>query len=73
MLPLEVRIANRICQLKAKMCANWIINDLLGHLKREGIEIEDSPITPKQIADLVDLMDIKKEIIEIVLEELRRK
>jgi aspartyl-tRNA(Asn)/glutamyl-tRNA(Gln) amidotransferase subunit B len=40
----------------AKLVANWTINDLLGRLGADGREIEDSPITPEHIGELVGLI-----------------
>lgn len=36
--------------------ANWVMGDLLGALKAEGKEINESPIQPEQLAELVDLI-----------------
>ncbi len=56
-----------------KMIANWILNELLGKLNEEGVEISKSPVTPKHIAELVELIDsgvisgkIGKEVFEEV-------
>ena len=40
----------------AKLVANWTINDLLGRLGADGREIEDSPIPPEGISELVGLI-----------------
>jgi aspartyl-tRNA(Asn)/glutamyl-tRNA(Gln) amidotransferase subunit B len=40
----------------AKGIANIVVNDLFGKLKSAGLEITDSPISPKQIAAVVSLM-----------------
>ena len=40
----------------AKLVANWTINDLLGRLGADGREIEDSPIGPDAISELVGLI-----------------
>ncbi len=40
----------------AKMIANWITGDLFGHLNREGLEIEQSPVSPENLGALVDLI-----------------
>jgi aspartyl-tRNA(Asn)/glutamyl-tRNA(Gln) amidotransferase subunit B len=40
----------------AKLVANWTINDLLGRLGADGREIEDSPIPPEGINELVGLI-----------------
>lgn len=40
-----------------KSAANWITSDLLGYLNQEGIELEQSKITPKLLAGMLQLMD----------------
>lgn len=40
----------------AKMAANWVTNELLGALNKQGIGIEDSPIAAKQLGGLIDLI-----------------
>lgn len=40
----------------AKLIANWIINDLLGALNKEGLDITGSPVSPEQLGELVDLI-----------------
>ncbi|MGI9433213.1 MAG: Asp-tRNA(Asn)/Glu-tRNA(Gln) amidotransferase subunit GatB [Geminicoccaceae bacterium] len=40
----------------AKMVANWITTDLFGHLNREGLEIEQSPVSPESLGTLTDLI-----------------
>jgi aspartyl-tRNA(Asn)/glutamyl-tRNA(Gln) amidotransferase subunit B len=56
-----------------KMIANWILNELLGKLNEEGIEISKSPVKPEHIAELVELINtgvisgkIGKEVFEEV-------
>jgi aspartyl-tRNA(Asn)/glutamyl-tRNA(Gln) amidotransferase subunit B len=39
-----------------KLAANWILNELLGLLNKEGRDITDSPIKAKQIGGLVALI-----------------
>jgi aspartyl-tRNA(Asn)/glutamyl-tRNA(Gln) amidotransferase subunit B len=39
-----------------KLAANWILNELLGLLNKEGKDIVDSPIGAKQVAGLVALI-----------------
>jgi len=41
----------------AKLVANWTINDLLGRLAADGRGIEDSPLRPEAIAELVALIE----------------
>ena len=40
----------------AKMVANWITGDLFGHLNREGLEIEQSPVSAENLGKLTDLI-----------------
>ena len=41
----------------AKLVANWVANELLGHLARDGREIAESPISAGDIAGLVELIE----------------
>ncbi|MBL8556473.1 MAG: Asp-tRNA(Asn)/Glu-tRNA(Gln) amidotransferase subunit GatB [Phenylobacterium sp.] len=41
----------------AKLTANWVTNDLAARLTADGVEIEDSPIGPETIAELVQLIE----------------
>lgn len=41
----------------AKLCANWIQAELLGELNRLGKSIIKSPVTPKQLAGLLALIE----------------
>jgi len=59
-----------------KQAANWVINDLLGLLNKAGLPIEQSPIAPSQLGDLLDLIreevisgKIAKDVFEILFEE----
>ena len=40
-----------------KAIANWIINELLGRLNGESLDITESPVKPNHIAELVKLID----------------
>ncbi len=40
----------------AKMVANWITGDLFGHLNREGLSIEQSPISADHLGQLTALI-----------------
>ena len=40
-----------------KLVANWTINDLLGRLSRDGLDIGESPIAPGALAELVELIE----------------
>ncbi|MGC1302102.1 MAG: Asp-tRNA(Asn)/Glu-tRNA(Gln) amidotransferase subunit GatB [Caulobacteraceae bacterium] len=41
----------------AKLVANWVSNDLVGRLGKEDKGIEDSPVPPEAIAELVALIE----------------
>ncbi|HUO11392.1 MAG TPA: Asp-tRNA(Asn)/Glu-tRNA(Gln) amidotransferase subunit GatB, partial [Caulobacteraceae bacterium] len=41
----------------AKLTANWVTNELLGHLAKDGLEITESPILASDIAGLVELIE----------------
>ncbi|MGH6957830.1 MAG: Asp-tRNA(Asn)/Glu-tRNA(Gln) amidotransferase subunit GatB [Caulobacteraceae bacterium] len=41
----------------AKLTANWVANELLGHLAKDGLEIGESPIPASDIAGLVELVE----------------
>jgi aspartyl-tRNA(Asn)/glutamyl-tRNA(Gln) amidotransferase subunit B len=41
----------------AKLVANWVTNDLAARLTAGGIDIQDSPISPAAIAELVQLIE----------------
>jgi aspartyl-tRNA(Asn)/glutamyl-tRNA(Gln) amidotransferase subunit B len=36
-----------------KLCANWVMGDLLGALNKNNLEITESPISPEQLGKLV--------------------
>ena len=40
----------------ATMVANWITTDLFGHLNREGLEIDQSPVAASDLGMLTDLI-----------------
>ena len=55
----------------AKLVANWVTNELLARLAKDGLEIDESPIPPDDIAGLVQLIEegvisskIAKEVFE---------
>ncbi|MEI4233158.1 Asp-tRNA(Asn)/Glu-tRNA(Gln) amidotransferase subunit GatB [Roseovarius sp. D22-M7] len=59
-----------------KLAANWVINELFGRLKKEDHAIEDSPVSPAQLAAIVRLIKsdaisgkIAKDVFEIVYTE----
>ncbi|MFN3230133.1 MAG: Asp-tRNA(Asn)/Glu-tRNA(Gln) amidotransferase subunit GatB [Asticcacaulis sp.] len=56
---------------EAKLVANWVTNELLARLTKDGIEIARSPLGPDMIAELVELIEtdvisskIAKEVFE---------
>jgi aspartyl-tRNA(Asn)/glutamyl-tRNA(Gln) amidotransferase subunit B len=59
-----------------KLAANWVINELFGRLNKEGLAIEASPVSAKQLGSIVDLIasgtisgKIAKDLFEIVWTE----
>ena len=59
-----------------KTCANWVINELFGRLKRDDKSITESPLAPSQLGGIVDLIasdaisgKIAKDLFEIVYTE----
>ena len=58
-----------------KQGANWVVAELFGALNRRGENIEQSPVVPKQAAELLGLVadrtisgTIAKQVFEIMLE-----
>ncbi len=58
-----------------KMIANWLLNDLLGLLNDKQIPLEESPVSPEKLAELVKLIKenvistkIGKEVIKEMVE-----
>jgi len=56
-----------------KTAANWIINELFGRLKKERRDIADSPVSARQLGQIIDLIangdisgKIAKDLFEIV-------
>ncbi len=59
-----------------KLAANWVINELFGRLNKEGLGIETSPVSSKQLGGIVELISngtisgkIAKELFELVWSE----
>ncbi|MEM8972981.1 MAG: Asp-tRNA(Asn)/Glu-tRNA(Gln) amidotransferase subunit GatB [Pseudomonadota bacterium] len=59
-----------------KLAANWVINDVFGRLNKEGLEIEQSPVSADQLGNILDLIQnntisgkIAKDLFEIVWSE----
>ncbi|PCD03104.1 Asp-tRNA(Asn)/Glu-tRNA(Gln) amidotransferase GatCAB subunit B [Sphingomonas spermidinifaciens] len=62
-------------KVTAKAASNWVISDLFGALNRIGKDIESSPVTPAQGAELLRLIadgtisnTLGKQVFEIMLE-----
>ena len=60
----------------AQLAANWVINEWLGRLNKEGMDISESPISADQLGKIVDLIKagdisgkIAKDLFEIVWTE----
>ncbi|EAU42579.1 aspartyl/glutamyl-tRNA amidotransferase subunit B [Fulvimarina pelagi HTCC2506] len=60
----------------AKQAANWVINDLLGALNKDGKSIEETPVSAAQLGAILDLIregtisgKIAKDLFEIVWNE----
>jgi aspartyl-tRNA(Asn)/glutamyl-tRNA(Gln) amidotransferase subunit B len=58
-----------------KIVSNWILNDLLGFLNERKISIENSPVSPEGLEDLLNLLHgdmingkIAKDVLGIMLE-----
>ena len=59
-----------------KQAANWVINEVLGALNRQGLTIESTPVAVHQLGELLDLQaegmisgKIAKDVFEIMLAE----
>ena len=59
-----------------KAAANWVINELFGRLNKEGLGIEESPVSAAQLGSIIDLIGesvisgkIAKDLFEIVWSE----
>jgi aspartyl-tRNA(Asn)/glutamyl-tRNA(Gln) amidotransferase subunit B len=60
----------------AKIAANWVINELFGRLNKEGLGVEESPVSADQLGAVIDLIKdgtisgkIAKDLFEIVWAE----
>jgi len=60
----------------AKAAANWVINELFGRLNKEGLDIEQSPVSAEQLGRILDLIaskiisgKIAKDVFDIVWTE----
>lgn len=59
-----------------KTAANWVINELFGRLNKQGLGVEASPVDPRQLGGLIDLIakgdisgKIAKDVFEILWSE----
>ena len=59
-----------------KAAANWVINELFGRLKKDDLDIAESPVSPAQLGGIIDLISagdisgkIAKDLFEIVYTE----
>ena len=59
-----------------KITANWVINELFGRLNKEGKTIETTPVSARQLGEIVDLIGsgtisgkIAKDVFEIIWTE----
>ena len=56
-----------------KISANWMLGDFFAALKKTGVSIENSPVSPKLLGELIDLIDnetISGRIAKDVFEEM---
>ncbi|ARN82639.1 Asp-tRNA(Asn)/Glu-tRNA(Gln) amidotransferase subunit GatB [Methylocystis bryophila] len=60
----------------AKLVANWVINELFGRLNKEGLDVQQSPVSAPALGKIVDLISnetisgkIAKDLFEIVWTE----
>lgn len=56
-----------------KLVSNWVMGDLMGRLNTEGKTIEDSPVSPDQLAELLGLLTenvISGKIAKTVFDEM---
>src|SRR5471030_1431215 len=68
------QLANKVRD--GKLAANWVINELFGQLNKEGRDIQASPLSSQQLAEIVNLIGedtingkIAKDLFEIVWQE----
>lgn len=59
-----------------KLAANWVLNDLFGRLRKEGLDLSQSPVSPAQLGGIIGLIrtgeisgKIAKDLFEIVWTE----
>jgi len=61
---------------EGKIAANWVINELFGRLNKEGKTIETTPVSARQLGEIVDLITsgtisgkMAKDVFEIIWTE----
>lgn len=60
---------------KPKVISNWIMGDLLRDLRLSGLEVEESPMKPRQLSKMIKMIDdgvISGKIAKTVFEEMYR-
>lgn len=58
---------------KPKTACNWVTSELFGLLRKDGLEIEQSPVSPQSIGELIKLIDsdiISSKMAKAVFEEM---
>lgn len=58
---------------KPKVISNWIMGDLLRELRLSGLEVEESPLKPRQLSKMIRMIDegvISGKIAKTVFEEM---
>tara|TARA_R110000868_G_scaffold411733_1_gene708245 strand:+ start:74419 stop:75861 length:1443 start_codon:yes stop_codon:yes gene_type:complete len=56
-----------------KLCSNWVTGELFGALNKRGLEIQESPVSPEQLGELVSMISediISGKIAKTVFEEM---
>jgi aspartyl-tRNA(Asn)/glutamyl-tRNA(Gln) amidotransferase subunit B len=63
-------------RIDPKLAANWVLNELSARLNKEGLSITHAPVSPRQLGQIVDLIQketisgkIAKDLFEIVWTE----
>ncbi|MFT7144106.1 MAG: aspartyl-tRNA(Asn)/glutamyl-tRNA(Gln) amidotransferase subunit B, partial [bacterium] len=57
----------------AKLCSNWVTGELFGALNKRGLEMNESPVSPEQLGELVAMISdntISGKIAKTVFEEM---
>lgn len=72
--PKSARFFEKVAEGRdGKVAANWVINELFGRLNKEGVDIDNSPVSASQLGAIIDLIGEKtisgkigKQLFEIV-------